>query len=441
MQSSNKIKDYLNKLCQQIRWKKSHEIISEEIEDHIIDQKETFMSQGMDEETATDKAILEMGDPIQVGTELDSVYRPQPQWTIIILTAVMLVLGVIIRSFITQGDYLQRSLSMEISYTIIGIGIMGLAYFMDFTILGKYPKLIYSSLILLTLGSMLFSPRFMGQSYYTKYLVLLFPTVFAGIIYDMRDKGYKGLMISLVFMFIPVLIFLRVPSMSNLILYMTLCIFLLTYAILKGYFNVKKPYALGIVYGPTIGVLLARLFTMETYQMARIKIALNPYTQPYGDGYILVNVRNFIANAKIIGTNPALKNIEEVLPAINTDFILTNLIYSFGWLAFIILMGLVLFFIVKSAKISLKHKGLLGRLVSISVIATFSMQAVFYLINNLGIIYFDPIDFPLIANGKAGLMINMLLIGVMLSVYKSKALSGDEEKLTKRTSRKDIHIS
>jgi len=36
------------------------------------------MSQGLDEEATTDKAILEMEAPIDVGTELDGVYKPKP---------------------------------------------------------------------------------------------------------------------------------------------------------------------------------------------------------------------------------------------------------------------------------------------------------------------------------------------------------------------------
>lgn len=225
LESSNKIKEYLNEVCNQIRWKKSHEIISEEIENHIIDQKNTYLSQGMDVDNATDKAVLEMGDPIDVGTELDSVYRPKPEWSIIILTGLLLVLGIVVRRFIMQGIGIQRSFTMEIIYSLVGVGIMGFAYFMDFTILGKYPKTIYFSLVLITMVSMLVSPRILGQSYYAKYMMLFFPTAFAGIIYDMRIKGYKGIVFCGIYFLIPAILCLIIPSLSNLILYMAICLF------------------------------------------------------------------------------------------------------------------------------------------------------------------------------------------------------------------------
>ena len=52
---------------QQIRWKKAQSPVLEEINNHIIDQRNAFVSDGFNEEEATNKAIAEMGDPIAVG--------------------------------------------------------------------------------------------------------------------------------------------------------------------------------------------------------------------------------------------------------------------------------------------------------------------------------------------------------------------------------------
>ena len=86
MEQSNKLEGYLKTVCQQIRWKKAHGVISEELENHIIDQKNAFVSEGFTEENAMDKAIEEMGDPIVVGSELDRTHKPKPEWCIISLT-------------------------------------------------------------------------------------------------------------------------------------------------------------------------------------------------------------------------------------------------------------------------------------------------------------------------------------------------------------------
>ena len=43
---------YIKKLTGEVRWKRAHGIIEEELMCHIDDQKETFMKGGCDEETA-----------------------------------------------------------------------------------------------------------------------------------------------------------------------------------------------------------------------------------------------------------------------------------------------------------------------------------------------------------------------------------------------------
>lgn len=137
LEQSIKISEYVKIVCEQIRWKKAHSIISDEIENHIVDQRNEFISQGLDEELATDKAILEMGDPIIVGSELDSTYRPKIEWSVIAITGIMLLLGIGIRYFVTPDYQMQYKLIDSIVSTIIGMIFMAFAYFLDFSIIGK----------------------------------------------------------------------------------------------------------------------------------------------------------------------------------------------------------------------------------------------------------------------------------------------------------------
>ena len=51
------IKEYLNKICEQIKYKPVREEISKEIEDHINDIKEDLIKDGANETTAEIKAI------------------------------------------------------------------------------------------------------------------------------------------------------------------------------------------------------------------------------------------------------------------------------------------------------------------------------------------------------------------------------------------------
>jgi len=49
MSQSDEIKQYVKTVCEQIRWKKARSIVAEEIENHICDQRDAYVSQGEDE--------------------------------------------------------------------------------------------------------------------------------------------------------------------------------------------------------------------------------------------------------------------------------------------------------------------------------------------------------------------------------------------------------
>lgn len=428
MEQYNKIKEYLNSVCEQVRWKKAHGTITKELENHIIDQKDAFISQGITEDKAIEKAILEMGDPVLVGSELDRTHRPKPEWSLIFLTGALLILGVIIRGFIAYDSGVIRSTSGDIVFTIFGIGAMILAYFLDYSIIGKFPRLIYFSLILITIVSMNIvpgvvyaGPIWMGHSY-PKFFMLLFPTAFAGIIYSMRNKGYQGIIFSGIYFILPALIWLSVPSLSILAMYSITCLIILTYAILKGWFNVDKLKAMLLVYIPTLTTPFVALKFMEQHQIARLKHALNPSLDPFGTGFIANVTRLIIKKAKLIGHNSYGIDTDNLLPNINTDFLMTHLIDRLGWISFIFLMMVLLIFIIRALKLVHNQKNVLGSLVSISVITTFIMQVIIYVLNNLGFPLIAPLTLPLISYGRTGTIINLFLIGIMLSVFRNSAL-------------------
>lgn len=72
-----KQQEYLEILMEQLRCKKARGMVEEEIRSHIEDQKCAYMADGMDEETAEEEAVRQMGDPVETGIELDRIHKPQ----------------------------------------------------------------------------------------------------------------------------------------------------------------------------------------------------------------------------------------------------------------------------------------------------------------------------------------------------------------------------
>ncbi|MGM9974832.1 MAG: permease prefix domain 1-containing protein, partial [Clostridiaceae bacterium] len=196
MQESNVFKEYIDLVTNQIRWNRARNSVQEEINNHLLDQKEAYLAQGMSEELAEKEAVRQMGDPVSVGMELDSIHRPKTSKTMIVLTAILIITGLLVRVFLTYDANSSYKVLHSIISVSLGIGILIGAFYLDFSFVGRHPLLIYSMPILLAFISFFTIYKVVyGVSVGTHYLILIFPLGYGAFIYSIRGKGYRGLLL------------------------------------------------------------------------------------------------------------------------------------------------------------------------------------------------------------------------------------------------------
>ena len=89
-------KKYIQTVTEQIRCKRALPLVTKELEGHIEDQKSDYMKAGMNAEEAEEAAVLEMGDPVEVGVEMDRIHRPKMAWKMIGLIAILNLAGIVL---------------------------------------------------------------------------------------------------------------------------------------------------------------------------------------------------------------------------------------------------------------------------------------------------------------------------------------------------------
>ncbi len=419
MTPSDKIHEYSKAVCTQIRWKKAHTVVSEEIENHLIDQKDAYMADGTDESAATDKAITQMGDPVIVGTQLDRTHRPRPQWAMLVLSAILLLTGLLIRIFFISSA--EQWLVPTIISVIIGLGLMTVAYLLDFTLIGRYPKTIYFAILVLSVTALLTIPVIRGNIH--DYLALLFPLGFAAIIYATKNKGYRGIILCELSFIFPAVLAIYIPSTSGLLLFAFSGLVILCLAISMKWFNTKVLHGYLIVLIPVAIVLLIVfvVFISRSYRCERIQALFDPSSYSGDIGYIACQIKALFAGSNFIGHGVIVPEptANGVWMGNGTDYLLTYLIFNIGWISFIIIMGLLLFFIMKGFLLCFRQKSGLALFVSVSVMITFTLQVLGYVMANLGFPIIVPISLPLISYGHGATIVNLALIGIMLSVFRT----------------------
>ena len=205
---------YLEKLLLQIRCKKARPYIAEEIKGHIESQIEDNIADGMSYEEAEKNAVADMGDPIAVGISLDKIHKPQIAWKLLVIVGILSLLGILLQqSIFYQSGYSNLEPFMQEMYQLetesfvysvfIGFILMCGIYFIDYTVIAKYSKII--GLFIITMGILLLAGFFGGDINGVRYsigfgmfrisatsLMMFYVPIYGAILYKYRDGGFPA---------------------------------------------------------------------------------------------------------------------------------------------------------------------------------------------------------------------------------------------------------
>lgn len=467
--------EYLDALSEQIRCKKARPLVVEEIRGHIEDQAESFEKDGMDKNLALEKAVAEMGDPIQTGVELDRIHRPKMQWSIIGMAALLSLFGMIMQIVIFNAGTLSNDINVttirdsyiinSVIFTVIGLAVMIGVCMIDYTFLGKYPKVLWFVMCALLLiiiylcdstaifsGTFLFSYMFSYRIRYF-YSTLMIP-VYAAVTYRCRNHKMSGFFGCIGFLLLGVFTTAFAP-VSSKIEFNICTLIILTVAILKNWFVtvsdtkvfLKKTVQLCILWIPALVIPLWIVITalffgnkttlLASYQVARIKAMFGMLENADTTvSYVTTSVRNVLSGATFLGEQELPLT---TIPAIQNDYIITGMISYFGigfTTLILILMGA---FLLKAFRVSTKQKNQLGSIISTGCASELLVKTLIYIGANLGLqMPFAQMSMPFLSYGLMNTVMNAVLTGLLLSVFRNTDIISEKMIKPKYTFRSPI---
>jgi len=411
----------LDKVCEQIRWKKAHSVVCRELGDHLEDEQATLVESGFAEDEAANQAVLDMGDAALVGSQLDRAYRPRPAWGIIAVTAVLMILGYFARLYIIQHAHSLYvvDITRSLFWLCAAIIVMVVGYFLDYTILGKHPIIICTGFaIALILLPFVYELMTYSLHYYAIYGMILIPIIYAGVLWWWPYQGYGGLIGSYLSLWILVIVGLVFRGSISIFVYGGVGGLMLTAELIKGRFKVRKSCGLLILYCP---VVLMFIWLWEAVSK-RLLYILQPEIDPTGYGFQATQIRQVLESARWIGQG---NHTTDYIPDLVNSNMLTFFIHQFGWISLVLVLLLFGALLAFSATLAIKQKSRLGRMVSMAILLSLAVEGGIYIANNLGFVTFGFPVLPLLSYGNAALLIDSFLIGLMLSVFRNDDIVRD----------------
>ena len=179
--------------------------------------------------------------------------------------------------------------------------------------------------------------------------------------------------------------------------------------------NMKFFIILGI-----IGIAgIIGLIIVAPYRMDRITSFLNPWSDPLGTGFQIIQSLYSIGPGGLLGMglfNSRQKHF--YLPEPQTDFIFSIISEELGVLGVIIVVLLFGILLYSAIKISLKCEDKFGKYLSFGLIFQIIIQTILNLSVVIGIIPVTGVTLPFLSYGGSSLIISSISIGILLSIAK-----------------------
>lgn len=154
------INEFLDKVCNQIKYKPIRNEIVQEVESHIKESKEDYIEKGMHEKEAEEKAIVQMGNADEIGKRLNKIHKPKLNIQLLILVLILLEFGFL-------ANYLDYTDKWKLNFIILILSVIPFVtiYFFDYRKLVKHSNLMYAIPTTMLLYSMIDEVRNVSFKY------------------------------------------------------------------------------------------------------------------------------------------------------------------------------------------------------------------------------------------------------------------------------------
>lgn len=283
---------------------------------------------------------------------------------------------------------------------ILGLTVLALLALVKFTQLGVT---VNEAKRWLVLGPLQFQPSEMAKPA----LVLYFATLFSR---DCRILDSRKYPFYFIFGFMLLLIYMQ-PNLSMIILLLTTS--MVMYFVAGGS---QK------IIGTAIGLgVLAVASTIRGYQLQRIKVWWNPFSDELGAGYNIIQSMVAFSSGGFFGVGFGnSKQKLSWLPEGHTDFIFAIIGEEFGFLGCFFLICLFGVLLHRGFVIAKKCPDMFGKLLAVGITFSICFQAFTNMSVASSFVPATGIPLPFISYGGSSLFVSLCMIGVLINISKKK---------------------
>ncbi len=418
----NSYKDsFLATVLQHIKSKEAKDFVRMELVHHLSRSKAQLLAKGMSEAEAEERAVRQMGNPIELGKHFNKLHRPKTDWMLISLCVLAFAMG-LLPLLNVQGVYAgiglvsRRIMHIALALTVaivmmlvdyrkleryswwflgIGLGILVvLAYFPSTTIRGQ-PYMYIPGVGTISSDAALPFLCLFWASYFAKNNAKLWAVASIYLVTVYYYVSLPNLTASMIYSVVVLIMFLG-SSIERRLMYTTV-------AAVCG-----------------LGIIAAFPFLLHSapYQKERIFAFLYPEAHAQGGGFMYLKIKELMAAGGWFGTS----SYSGYIPATAGELVLVNIAHYYGWIVTGLLVAVLILLLLRMTAVLRQTKTSFGRQLLIGVLTLFAVQYLYNIGMIAGFFPLTSITLPFVSYGFTSAILDAFLFGIGLSVCRRRHL-------------------
>lgn len=163
------------------------------------------------------------------------------------------------------------------------------------------------------------------------------------------------------------------------------------------------------------------LVLLKPYRLKRVLTFLNPWQDPQGSGFQIIQSLIAIGSGNLNGLGIAKsKQKFFYLPMQHTDFIFSIIAEEMGFIGSFVLIFLYMLFLYTGFKLALSIEDTFGHYIIMGFVILTSIQSLINIMVASGLVPTKGLGLPFISYGNSALLANLILVGIIINVVKNQ---------------------
>jgi rod shape determining protein RodA len=225
------------------------------------------------------------------------------------------------------------------------------------------------------------------------------------------ERSQTSLIGTFVLLGVPFLLVVRQPDLGT-----ALCLVPVLAAILVGIGIPLK--VLGGMTLAGVAVMPLGWFVLKPYQRDRLLVYLDPFRDPLGTAYNVIQAKIAIGSGQLLGkgVGGATQSRLSFLPERHTDFIFAVFAEMWGFLGCLVLIVAYVLLVMRGFEIAAGTREMRGRILALGVTTVFAAQVLINIGMVTGLLPIVGIPLPLMSYGGSSMVVSLTALGLLLSI-------------------------